>query len=411
VICVRCGRQNLASLRFCSNCGNQLGPACPKCGFENPAESKFCGGCGARLQHVQAEDAPGERRQLTVLFCDIVGATVLSQLLDPEDLGELIAAYQTVCGDAVVAHEGYIAQYLGDGVVAYFGYPRSHEDEAQRAVRCGLDILAGIKALRDSGRLPFGATFHVRLGAHTGRVLMGLVGAGDRKDRLALGDVPNIAARIQSKAEPGTLVVSDVTWKIVKGYFTGKCLGDWRLKGVSERMRLWLVTGESASRERVEVVSMLTTFVGREWERCVLEQTWDDSRSGHSRFVLLRGDPGMGKSRLARLFCEQVQFQTADLVSMRSTPYNSNSPFHPVIELIERKFGLGHVQTSAERLARLEAGLANLDLADPETIVLLASLLSLPIDDRYPPLKLSPARRRTATMQLLVEFITDIAKA
>jgi class 3 adenylate cyclase/tetratricopeptide (TPR) repeat protein len=411
VICVRCGRQNLASLRFCSNCGNQLGPACPKCGFENPAESKFCGGCGARLQHVQTEDAPGERRQLTVLFCDIVGATVLSQLLDPEDLGELIAAYQTVCGDAVVAHEGYIAQYLGDGVVAYFGYPRSHEDEAQRAVRCGLDILAGIKALRDSGRLPFGATFHVRLGAHTGRVLMGLVGAGDRKDRLALGDVPNIAARIQSKAEPGTLVVSDVTWKIVKGYFTGKCLGDWRLKGVSERMRLWLVTGESASRERVEVVSMLTTFVGREWERCVLEQTWDDSRSGHSRFVLLRGDPGMGKSRLARLFCEQVQFQTADLVSMRSTPYNSNSPFHPVIELIERKFGLGHVQTSAERLARLEAGLANLDLADPETIVLLASLLSLPIDDRYPPLKLSPARRRTATMQLLVELITAIAKA
>ena len=159
-----------------------------------------------------------------------------------------------------------------------------------------------------------------------------------------------------------------MTWKIIKGYFTGKCLGEWRLKGVSERMRLWLVTGESASRERVEVVSMLTTFVGRAWERSVLEQTWEDSSAGHSRFVLLRGDPGMGKSRLARLFCEQVQFQAADLVSMRSTPYNSNSPFHPVIELIERRFGLGQVQTSAERLERFEEGLATLELADPDVV-------------------------------------------
>jgi class 3 adenylate cyclase/tetratricopeptide (TPR) repeat protein len=411
VICVRCGSENAASLRFCSNCGTQLGPACPICGFENPGESQFCGGCGARLREVRTEDAQGERRQLTVLFCDIVGATVLSQLLDPEDLGDLIAAYQRVCGDAVAVHEGYIAQYLGDGVVAYFGYPRSHEDEAQRAVRCGLDILAGIKALRDSGKLPFGTVLHVRLGAHTGRVLIGLVGAGDRKDRLALGDTPNIAARIQSKAEPGTLVVSDVTWKIVEGYFTSKCLGEWRLKGVSERMRLWLVTGESASRERVEVVSMLTTFVGREWERSVLEQTWQDSRAGHGRFVLLRGDPGMGKSRLARLFCEQVQFQAADLVSMRSTPYNSNSPFHPVIEWIERRFGLSHVQTSADRLERLEEELAALTLTDAEAIVLLASLLSIPVGDRYTPLKLSPVRRRTRTMQLLVEIITASARA
>ncbi|HZS19650.1 MAG TPA: zinc-ribbon domain-containing protein, partial [Pseudonocardiaceae bacterium] len=140
MICIRCGKENVASLRFCGNCNHPLGPICPICGFENSTESKFCGGCGAQLRKVRAEDTGGERRQLTVLFCDIVGSTVLSQLLDPEDLGELIAAYQKVCGDAIIAHDGYIAQYLGDGVVAYFGYPRSHEDEAQRAVRCGLDI-------------------------------------------------------------------------------------------------------------------------------------------------------------------------------------------------------------------------------------------------------------------------------
>jgi class 3 adenylate cyclase/tetratricopeptide (TPR) repeat protein len=349
-----------------------------------------------------------------VLFCDMVGATALSQLLDPEDLRELIVSYQKVCGDAVLAHEGHVAQYLGDGVVMYFGYPRSHEDEAQRAVRCGLDILKGVDAVRDSGRIPPDASLDVRLGAHTGRVVVGPVGpvgAGDRRDQIALGDTPNIAARIQSEAEPGTLVVSEVTWRIAEGYFTGKCLGEWRLKGVSEPMRLWLVTGESPSRERVEVAGMLTTFIGREREQTVLEETWEDSRAGHSRFVLLRGDPGMGKSRLAQLFCEEVQFQATDLVSMRSTPYNSNSPFHPMIELIERKFGLHHVQTSAERLERFEEGLAGLELAEPEAIALLASLLSIPVGNRYAPLELSPARRRTRTMRLLVDFITAIAGA
>jgi class 3 adenylate cyclase len=392
-------------------CGTQLRQVCPRCGFENPAESKFCGGCGTGLQEVRGEDARGERRQLTVLFCDMVGATALSQLLDPEDLRDLIMSCQKVCADAVFAHEGHVAQYLGDGVLMYFGYPRSHEDQAQRAVRCGLDILKGVEALRASGRIPHDASLDVRLGAHTGRVVVGPMGAGDRRDQIALGDTPNIAARIQSEAEPGTLVVSEASWKIVEGYFTGKCLGEWQLKGVSEPMRLWLVTGESPSTERVEVASILTSFVDRERERSVLEQAWEDSRLGHSRFVLLRGDPGMGKSRLAQLFCEEVQFQAADLLSMRSTPYNSNSAFHPVIELIERKFGLEYLQTAAERLERLKEGLANLGLAEPERIVLLASLLSIPLGDRYSPLDLSPVRRRTRIMQVLVEFITAVARA
>lgn len=409
MICIRCGNDNAASFRFCSNCGTELGQACPTCGFENPVELMSCGGCGTRLQKIREKDPRGERRQLTVLFCDMVGATALSQLLDPEDLRELIVSCQKVCGDAVLAHEGHVAQYLGDGVLMYFGYPRSHEDEAQRAVRCGLAILKGVAAVRDSGRIPPDISLDVRLGAHTGRVVVGPV--GDRGDQIALGDTPNIAARIQSEAEPGTLVVSDVTWRIVEGYVTGKCIGQWQLKGVSEPMRLWLVTGESPSRERIEVASMLTAFVGRERERSILGQTWEDSRAGHSRFVLLRGDPGMGKSRLAQRFCEEVQFQAADLLSMRSSPYNTNSPFHPVIELIERRFGLDHVQTSAERLERIEEGLAGLELAEPEAIVLLASLLSIPLGDRYAPLDLSPARRRTRTMQLLADFITALTRA
>ena len=411
MICFRCGAENPASFRFCRSCGRPLGQVCLACGFENPPESKFCGGCGARLQEVRLEDAQGERRQLTVLFCDIVGSTQLSQVLDPEDLGDLIAAYQKICGDAVRAHEGHIAHYLGDGVVVYFGYPRAHEDEAQRAVRCGLDILEGVLALRESGRIPADTPLDVRLGAHTGRVVVGPVGAGDRKDRLALGDTPNIAARIQAEAETGTLTVSETTWKIVEGYFTGKCLGDSYLRGLSGPMRLWLVTGQSPSRERVEVATVLTPFVGRHQERRILEDAWRDGQRGRSQFVLIRGEPGMGKSRLAQLFRDEVQLDAADLMDMRATQYHSNSPFHPAIDLIERRFRLDHRMTQAERLDRLEHGLRQLGLTEPEAVVLLASLLSIPTEHRYAPLPLSPARRRTRTMELLLEFLVAIARA
>ncbi len=409
MICMHCGKENPASFRFCRSCGTPLGQTCLTCGFENSPESKFCGGCSARLQEVRPEDALGERRQLTVLFCDIVGSTQLAQVLDPEDLRELVAEYQRICGEAVLAHEGHIAQYLGDGVVVYFGYPRSHEDEAQRAVRCGLDILAGVQELRDSGRLPAEKTLSVRLGAHTGRVVVGPVGAGDRKDRIALGDTPNIAARIQSEAEPGTLTVSGATWKIVPGYFKGKSLGGRRFKGVSEPIALWLVTGESESRERVEVASALTPFVGRQEELAILEEAWKESQSGRSQFVLLRGEPGVGKSRLARNFRAEVQFSAADLLGMRATPYNSNSPFHTVVELIERRFDLDRILTPAERLDRLEEGLRDLGLGDPEAPVLFASLLSIPTGRRYPELDLSAARRRSRTMELLVELIAAMA--
>jgi len=411
MICGQCGSHNVASFRNCRTCGAPLGQLCLTCGFENPAASKFCGGCGARLHEVQLEDARGERRQLTVLFCDIVGSTQLSQVLDPEDLGEVIGSYQQICGEAVDAHEGHIAQYLADGVVVYFGYPRAHEDEAQRAVRCGLRILDGVRALRDSGKLPIESSLDVRLGAHTGRVVVGPVGAGDQKSRLALGDTPNIAARIQSQAKPGTLTVSEDTWEIVQGYFDGQDLGHAWLKGVAEPVHLWLVTGERAARERVAAAKMLTPFVGREQERSVLEQAWNQSQAGRSRFILLRGEAGVGKSRLAQHFRDQVQFSAVELLSMRATPYNSNSPFHPVIELIERRFGFDDAQSPAQRMDRLEEGLRGLGLTDPEAPTLLAALFALPSEDRYAPLDLSPARRHALTLELLVGMIVGTAQA
>lgn len=411
MICVRCHSENPDFFRFCGRCGVPLGQACLTCGYENPPESKFCGGCGARLQEVRPEDALGERRQLTVLFCDIVGSTELAQELDPEDLGRVVAEYQRICGEAVLTHEGHIAQYLGDGVVVYFGYPRSHEDEAQRAVRCGLDILAAVTKLREAGTFPGDLALDVRLGAHTGRVVVGPVGAGDRKSPIALGDTPNIAARIQSDGEPGTLTVSAATWRIIEGYFTGKSLGETKFKGVSSPMEIWVVTAESESRERVEIATTLTPFIDREDERRWLDEAWKESLSWRSQFVLIQGEPGVGKSRLAQFFRDEVQFEAAGLIGMRANPYTSNSPFQPVIELIERKFRLDHTLAPAERLELLEEGLRLLGVGDPEAAVLLAYLLSLPVGDRYPPLDLSPARRRSRTMGVLVDLLAAMSRA
>jgi class 3 adenylate cyclase/tetratricopeptide (TPR) repeat protein len=411
MMCLRCAEDNSPSARFCVGCGAPLGHVCVLCSFQNSPESSFCGGCGIRLQDVELEGVGGERRQLTVLFVDVVGSTELSQLLDPEDLGEVIGAYQKLCGEAVVAHDGYIAQYLADGVVVYFGYPRSHEDEAQRAVRCGLDILDAIRRWRERGRVAGAAPLDVRLGAHTGRVVVGPVGAGDRRERLALGDTPNIAARIQAEAEPGTLTVSGTTWKIVQEYFTGEFVGERSLKGVSDPVELWRVTGEGGSRERVEVATTLTPFVGRQSELALLEEAWKDCLSGCSRFALLEGEAGVGKSRLAKVLRDDARLAGARLLELRATPYNSNSAFHPVVELIEREFGLDHALDANERLARLEAGLARCGLADPERVVLLAALLSISTSLRYNPLPYSPARRRNRTMEVLVDLTAAVAAA
>jgi class 3 adenylate cyclase/tetratricopeptide (TPR) repeat protein len=410
MICLRCAAENGPLNRFCVHCGTQMGHSCLSCGFENPVESRFCGGCAARLQEVRADDHHGERRQLTVLFCDVVGSTELSQLLDPEDLRELIAVYQEICGHAVLAHQGHVAQYLGDGVVVYFGYPQSHEDEAQRAVRCGLDILEGVRALHASGRFAEQTSLDVRLGAHTGRVVVGPVGAGDRKERIALGDTPNIAARIQCHAGAGTLTVSDATWRIVEGYVTGECLGEFELKGVSKPMRLWLITGVSGSRERIEVASRLTPFVGRERERSILSEAWVDCQTGRSHFVLLRGEAGMGKSRLAQRFRDEVQFLATRVLFMRATPYSSNSPFQPAIELLEHLLVLERTAPPQDRLDHLEEGLRALGLAEPEAVVLFASLLSIPVDHRYAPLPISPARRHCRTLELFVELVAAVAR-
>ena len=382
---------------------------CPACGFANATAARFCSGCGKPLATAVATASAGERRQLTVLMCDVVGSTELSQSLDPEDLRDLLADYQRVCTESVRRHDGHIAQYLGDGVLIYFGFPHAHEDDARRAVRCGLDILSGMQELNRAAARPTGARFQVRAGVHTGRVVVGAVGMGARQEHLAQGDTPNISARVQSTAEPDSLVVSDATWRIVHGYFRGESHGERELKGVAHPMRLWRVTGTSGAESRLEGGGALTTYVGREREGEALEAQWATVKSGVARFVTLRGEPGIGKSRLVEEFRQHVASPDIDVLDIRCTPYAQNSAFLPVTELIGRRLGLDRSLSADARLDRIDKRLTELGITTSDASPLLAALLSIPTGERYPPLVISPIRRRVRTLEILVIAIQALA--
>lgn len=380
---------------------------CRACGFDNVAAARFCGGCGRPLDSPPDAASSGERRQLTVLMCDLVGSTALSQALDPEDLRDLLADYQQVCAEAVRRHDGHIAQYLGDGVLIYFGFPHAHEDDARRAVRCGLDILSAMDELnRGAAR---GTRLQVRAGAHTGRVVVGAVGSGARQENLAQGDTPNIAARVQATADPDSLVVSDATWRIVHGYFRAEPHGERELKGVAHPVRLWRVTGTSGAESRLEGGAELTAYVGRERERAALESLWAEVNAGATRFVTLRGEAGIGKSRLVEEFRRRVAGLDVDVLDLRCTPYAQNSAFLPVTELIARRLGLDRALGAEARLERIESRLAELGIVAADAPPLMAELLSIPAGERYPALELSPVRRRARTLDTLIALIEALA--
>jgi class 3 adenylate cyclase/tetratricopeptide (TPR) repeat protein len=382
----------------CAHPAGELVVKCSSCGFENGQAARFCGGCGRPLDVTSTQSA--ERRQLTVLMCDLVGSTELSLSLDPEDLRDLLADYQRLCSEVAEHHEGHIAQYLGDGVLIYFGFPHAHEDDARRAVRCGLDILS---RMRDR---EMGPTLQARVGAHTGRVVIGSV--GPQQEYLAHGDTPNIAARLQSVADPESLVVSDALWRIVQGYFRGELVGERELKGLAAPMRLWRVTEPSGAESRLDASGPLTDYVGRERECAVLHGHWKAVKSGEPRFVTVRGEAGIGKSRLVHEFRQQLA-EPVDHLDVRFTPYSQNSAFLPVIELIELRLGLDRSLPPEVLLDRIDQRLLDLGITAPDAAPLYAGLLTIQTGDRYPPLDISPARRRLRTLEILVAVIEALA--
>jgi predicted ATPase/class 3 adenylate cyclase len=351
----------------------------------------------------------GERRQLTVMFVDLVDSTALAARLDPEEMADILRSYQSAVAGAIARFEGHVAKYMGDGVLAYFGYPRAHEDEAERAVRAGLAAVAAVHSLGST----HGETLAARVGIATGPVVVGeLIGEGAAREETVVGDTPNLAARLQTLAEPGTAVISARTRELVGGLFELADLGMQILKGFPVPVRPWRVVGEGSAESRFEALhgAGLTPLVGRENEIGLLLEHWERAKEGEGQVVLLGGEPGIGKSRLVRALRGRLEDEPHTPLSHYCSPHHQTSPLYPVIGLLERAAGFAADDSAATRLDKLEALLA-LSSDDVTAVApLLAAMLSLETDARYPPLDMSPHRQKERTLEELGNQVLGFAK-
>jgi class 3 adenylate cyclase/predicted ATPase len=353
-----------------------------------------------------------ERRHLTVLFCDLVGSTALAGRLDPEDYREVVYAYHQICAEVLQRFDGYVAQYLGDGVLGYFGYPVAHEDDAQRAVRAGLGLLDALAPLLTHPALPPGEPVAVRLGVHTGLVVVGDIGAGARHEPLALGETPTIAARLQHLAAPNTLVISAATQQLVTGYFRCKVLGTHTLPGLAQPMEVYHVLGASGAQSRLEVAAThsLAPLVGRAQEVGLLRVCWTRVTEGMGQVVILGGEAGIGKSRLVQVLKEHVASEGHPWLECQGSPYYQHTALYPLTELLARHLlHLEHEASAVQKVRQLEVFLGQYDLSLAETIPLLAPLLSLPLPATYAPVQASPEQQRRQTLHALLELLLRLA--
>ena len=347
----------------------------------------------------------GERRHLTVMFCDLVGSTALSQQLDAETYREIVRAYQARGAEAIERYEGHVVQYLGDGLLVYFGYPQAHEDDAERAIRAGRDVLRGLEMLSTRTLAQHGVAITARVGIHTGPVVVGEMGGGEKKEVLALGDAPNIAARLEGFAEPGSLVVSDATLRLVTGVFVSEDRGVPELKGIQEPIRVHRILQPSGTRSRLDRATGLTPFVGREQERGLLLDRFEQAQEDLGQAVLIAGEAGIGKSRLVHQLREQLQQTPHSWLECRTSPYTQSSALYPLIELLEGALDFRKEDSAEDTLGRLERGLAYVGLDSDEAVTLFASLLSLRLPERYAPLEMSPQLQRQKTLETLLAWV------
>jgi class 3 adenylate cyclase/predicted ATPase len=357
--------------------------------------------------------AEAERRQLAVLFCDLVDSTVLASQLDPEDLREVVRAYQDTCAKVIARFEGHIAQYLGDGLLVYFGYPLAHEDDAPRAVRAGLGMIEALGQLNTRLGQERGMQLAVRLGIHTGLVVVGEVGSGPRQEQLALGETPNVAARLEGIAAPNTLVISATTFQLLGGFFACQPLGAPLLKGLTQPLAVYRVLYESMARSRLEAAGSTgwTPLVGREQEIGLLRERWAQVKDGLGQVVLLSGEAGIGKSRLVQVLKEQVAAEPqAWLTSCQCSPYHQHSALYPMIDLLERvALCFEREESPPQKLRKLEGFVVQYGLPLAEAVPLFASLLSLPLPADYAPLTGSPEQQKQQTLHALLTILSRIA--
>lgn len=438
--CLGCHTENDVQRHFCAECGASLEVICLECEFVNRADAKFCGGCGIRMipreeiqplaisqevsrtatlsSDVQQPDfrrkkSQAERRQLTVVFCDLVGFTAFSTILDPEDLRELIRAYQDKCTNAIERYEGIITKFMGDGVMAYFGFPQAHENDAERAVRAGLDITNAVGKLDDNLGRKYGVNLAVRVGIATGPVVVGdLIGKAASEEMAVIGQTPNLASRLESIAEPNSVVIAPGTQYLVRGLFDTKNMGKFELKGFPEPVTVWRVSDAQKIQSHFEATHEpnLSLFVSRDQEMGELSQRWAKASAGDGQLVLLGGEAGVGKSRLLHVLKENLKNEEYTSCECRCSPFYQNSAFYPIIDFIQRMLRFSKVDTPELKLARLERMLEQYAVPPGESIPVLAPLLSVPLDRRYPPLNLPPKIKKQKILDSFASLLLAFAE-
>ncbi len=415
--CPNCGTEIAPDSRFCPQCGTPQALNCAACGHANAAGSRFCAQCGAKLGDDTATPAPAaarpppaarapvaaERRQLTVMFCDLVGSTALSTRLDPEDLREVIAAYQRCAADVVTRFGGYVAKYMGDGVLVYFGYPEAHEADAENALRAAL-------ALIDAIAKAFAATEHkVRIGIATGLVVVGeLVGTGEAQERNVVGETPNLAARLQSAAAPNSVVIAASTRRLAGEAFEYEEIEPAQLKGFAAPVAAWRVVRERPIESRLEALRAASRapLIGRQEEMEILQRRWQQIKDGEGRVVLLSGEPGIGKSRLTAALQDNIEGQDHICLRYFCQPHHQGSALQPILAQLQHGAGFGHDDTPAARRDKLEKLLAQgQGGADIEPIAEILGLARARADEA-----IEPQRQRRRVLAALIAQLEALAR-
>src|SRR6201988_1908049 len=404
MLCSNCAIEVAEQEKFCRQCGSPVVRRCPACDAANPVSSKFCGDCGTGLRvdstAVRATarySRPIERRQLSVLFCDLVGSTAVSARLDPEDFGAIIAGYRRCIAETVACLDGFVARHHGDGAVVFFGYPHAHEDDAERAVQASLALVKAVAALPAKEKLC------VRVGVATGLALVGDMSAtAISQEHGILGDTPNLAARLQSLAQPGGVVISDRTKTIAGPQFEYLDLGKVEIKGLVEPVAAWQVAGKTTVTSRSHALESrdLLPLIGRNDEMELLLRRGERAKSGEGQVVLLSGEAGIGKSRLTVSLLEQLAREPHTRLRFFCSPQHTDSALYPVIGEMSRATRFAYDDSSQAKMDKLDALLAQTS-TPPQDAALFADMLSLPNDGRYPRPELDPQQRRQKTLEAL----------
>jgi predicted ATPase/class 3 adenylate cyclase len=349
-----------------------------------------------------------ERRQLTIMFCDLVESTALSTQLDPEDLREIISDYHRRCSEVIVKHGGLVARYMGDGVLAYFGYPQAHEDDPERAVRSGLTLVKVVANLDVRSR----TALQIRIGIATGLVVVGDLLAGDAGYECeVVGEAPNLAARLQTLAEPNTVVIDNNTRRLLGQLFEYRTFGPLPLKGFDRPQTVWQVTRVSAVDSRFEALRATNTpLIGREEETDLLTRRWEQARRGEGCVVLISGEPGIGKSRIAETILERLSNVSHHRLRYFCSPHHQDNALFPSIVQLERAARFRRDDTNEQRLDKLEAVLAEGGHDLRAAVPLLAALLAISTGDRYPPLDLTPRQRKERTLHIQLAHVEGLAR-